>query len=92
MFAMPIGSDQFYEFNVLAMISGDGSFGVETDISDWKYIKRMRKGRVLLKFGVLMFDGTRMVINGFITGQERDVMGCTFRFEVTPTTNAEILA
>ena len=48
LFAMPMGSDQFYEFTALSMSSSDsyGVVEVETDIADWKYIKRMRKGAI----------------------------------------------
>jgi len=80
---MPMGSDQFYEFTAMS-ISSTGSFGVvevETSASDWKYIKRMRKGRVLLKLGIMFQDDMKMVTSGFIESQRRDVLGCTCHFE-----------
>jgi len=80
---MPMGSDQFYEFTALSMSSSDsyGVVEVETDIADWKYIKRMRKGRVMLKLGIMFQDGMKMVTSGFVESQRRDVLGCTCHFE-----------
>lgn len=91
LFAMPLRSDQFYEFNAMSISSSSepAVAEIETDIADWKYIKRMRKARVLLKLGVMFPDGMRMVAHGFVENQRRNVLGCTCLFEFKVTSPLE---
>jgi hypothetical protein len=94
MFAMPIGSDQFYELNAISIYSNGGNDGpeIETSMDDWKYIKRMRKNRVLVKFGFLFSDGqTKMTCGGFVIDQKRDPNGCTFTFSIALTEDAKLI-
>ena len=86
MFAMPYLSDQFYELKALSVSScGDGIVEVESNIEDWKYIKRQHKARALMLFGFMFPDGQRLTVRGFIESRRRDPLGCTCHFEIRTT-------
>jgi hypothetical protein len=74
LFALPIGGDTYYEFDARSMSSGyaEGYVRLEVSVSDRKIVKKWHKARVMLKFGIMFPDGTRITFPGYIASRQKN--------------------
>lgn len=90
---MPVGSDEYYEFNAISMNSSNepGRFEIECGLEDRKYLKWVKRAKVMLVFGILFPDGKRLKIFGFVESSGKSFCKSYVCSTICQTADSEII-